>query len=424
MDLRTVARRLKLSADDVKALKLGWASSQRRMPKDGIPFLSAGFVAGACREIGLSEEAAEMAATACSRIAGNDAVEAFFWYCHKSLYGDRQHWHDDDRSWPSLSKALGDDARMFNLLVLLSGVPRMREWNQAHSVPSEVVRETLSDIVGGLEWRRHRDSGRGLGLRIHDVAWFANFVRGDLYRLGRLQFQFGSFYCRVRVFRHSSGAVLALCDEGVHFDQSNLRVSHHHRNDSGVWATELTIEDEHITGHPVLPAGQVLARKVSLPTAEWRQVLAHDDPALNIHMPGGRPLAHDECGESFRRAIEFFPRHFPERPFVGFCCESWLLDGQLEDLLPPTSNMVRFQRDVYLVPAVMDNHELLRTVFHGPLEDLANAPRETSLQRAIVERLERGEKLIPRAGGCFLLPEDLNWGAEVYRRQELDGFLG
>jgi len=40
-----------------------------------------------------------------------------------------------------------------------------------------------------------------------------------------------------------------------------------------------------------------------------------------------------------------------------------------------------------------------------------------------VARLEKGEKLKPRAGGCFLLPHDLNWGAEVYRSQDLERFL-
>ena len=30
-------------------------------------------------------------------------------------------------------------------------------------------------------------------------------------------------------------------------------------------------------------------------------------------------------------AMEFFPRHFPDRPFVAFCCESWLLDSQQDD---------------------------------------------------------------------------------------------
>jgi phage portal protein BeeE len=71
----------------------------------------------------------------------------------------------------------------------------------------------------------------------------------------------------------------------------------------------------------------------------------------------------------------------------------------------------------------MDSAELFRSVLHQREVDTTTAPRGTALQRAIVARLEKGEKLKPRAGGCFLLPDDLNWGAEVYRSQHLEQFL-
>jgi hypothetical protein len=162
---------------------------------------------------------------------------------------------------------------------------------------------------------------------------------------------------------------------------------------------------------------------VSLSAAEWRQVLAKDDPVLNLHIPGGSSLGHAECGESLRRAMEFFPRHFPERPFVAFTCGSWVLDGQLEELLPPTSNMVRFQREVHLFPLGLSPRNLLRQAFDGVPEDLEKAPRDTALQRAVLDHLDAGKQLSPVGGGCFLLPEDLEWGAEVYRRQRLSPLL-
>ena len=35
-----------------------------------------------------------------------------------------------------------------------------------------------------------------------------------------------------------------------------------------------------------------------------------------------------------------------------------------------------------------------------------------------------GQKLRPTGGGCFLLPEDFDWGGQVYRRQEIPWQLG
>ena len=129
-------------------------------------------------------------------------------------------------------------------------------------------------------------------------------------------------------------------------------------------------------------------------------------------------MAHDACGESVREALRFFPKYFPDKPFVAICCNSWLLNGQIEDLMPPNSNIVRFQREFYLHPIGMDGNVLLNAVFQRIPPNVAEAPRDTGFQRAIVDHVRGGGKLIPRAGGCFLLREDINWGSEVYRRQK------
>lgn len=419
MEFEKVMGALDIS-DGEKALRQGWDESQATLPADGVPFLTPGFVRDACRQIGFTDDIAESSVGVAERVSGSDALVALAWHCHRALFAHDHYSFEEVSSWPSLDATLDADADGFYLLVILSGVTKLREVNSAHSVPADVERETLGDVVRSLSSRRCRDASRHWGMHAHDVAWFANFVRGDLYRLGRLQFQFGKFYHDARAFRHTSGAVLALSENGIRYDLNGQQAG---SDGSGTWMAELAIGRDSVVGNPIVPTGQALPQKVTLSFAEWRQALGPRDPILNIHMPGGKPLTHDACGESFRRAVEFFPRHFPERPLVGFCCHSWLLDGQLEAMLPPTSNMVRFQRDVYLLPTDMDNAELSRSVLHQREIDPATAPRDTTLQRAIVERLERGEKLKPRAGGCFLLPEDLNWGAEVYRSQHLDQFL-
>ena len=55
----------------------------------------------------------------------------------------------------------------------------------------------------------------------------------------------------------------------------------------------------------------------------------------------------EACGESMRTALAFFPRHFPERlPAVAFVCSTWFFDAQYQQILPATSNIVRFQREL------------------------------------------------------------------------------
>ncbi|HXT34515.1 MAG TPA: hypothetical protein VN837_02965, partial [Chloroflexota bacterium] len=111
----------------------------------------------------------------------------------------------------------------------------------------------------------------------------------------------------------------------------------------------------------------------------------------------------------------FFSTHFPDRPLVAFACKSWLLDPLLDGLLPPGANLVRFQRQMYLVPLPGNQEDALEWVFDGKQANLAVAPRDTSLRRAVLIHIEKGGQL--RGGGCFLFPEDLPaWGTAMYRR--------
>jgi hypothetical protein len=174
------------------------------------------------------------------------------------------------------------------------------------------------------------------------------------------------------------------------------------------------------TGNPISPLGFAERRIVALPLNEWRLVLSPGDPVLNIHMPAGSPMDFDQCGESFGQALDFFLRHFPDRPFAAFACSSWLLDSQLDGPMPPTSNIVRFQRQVYLLPSPSGGGSTLERVFGSADVDLAAAPRDTALRRAVIEIVERGGHI--RSGRCVIFPEDLRtgaWGAERYRSQPL-----
>jgi hypothetical protein len=124
------------------------------------------------------------------------------------------------------------------------------------------------------------------------------------------------------------------------------------------------------------------------------------DVQLNTHIPERGPLDPTACDESFARAREFFPRHFPDEPVACFMCHSWLMDDQLANYLPADSNIVRFQRHFHLLPdepgahASVADGDILELVFHRahggpeiPANLLDELPRDTTLQRAYVAHL-------------------------------------
>ena len=113
---------------------------------------------------------------------------------------------------------------------------------------------------------------------------------------------------------------------------------------------------------------------------------------LSTHIPQSGPLTPAAVDDAFRRAIAFFAEHFPEHPTSEFYCSSWLLDPELAAVLPAGSNMVRFQQrwDRYGEAMPADADALFFVFARRGDVDLDQLPRETTLQRGIIDRLRSG----------------------------------
>ncbi len=415
MEWPEVARHLGLEPEG-SVLAEGWEVSRAQRPEGDIPFLRAAFVREACQAASLPPDLEAQALAAAGRLASHPVWSALAWHCHWCLFRQPGYPRANIPRWPLLDRLPPEDAGMFYLLVLLSGLPDLLALWRSRQIPQPVVRDTLEDILRwALEYRRVH----GLwGLTPRNISWLMNHFRGELYHLVRLQFAFGPFWGRLRAYRHRpSGRVVALSESGVRYRSTDGQVdgSGGVFDPDGGWTAEFHEDESHVTGHPISPRGFAVPKLVQLPKAEWQLVLQPGDPTLHLHIPAGRPLDFEECGASFTAALDFFPRYFPDRPFVAFCCGAWLLDTQLDGLLPPTANLVRFQREFYLFPIRSDGRSTLERVFGGVPTDLSTAPRDTTLRRAILDHLAAGGHL--RGGGCFLFPEDLAWGRQVYRSQ-------
>lgn len=116
-------------------------------------------------------------------------------------------------------------------------------------------------------------------------------------------------------------------------------------------------------------------------------------PVLGVHITDfGGPMSPDVCDRSIAQARKFFPRHFPEERYAVADCHSWLLDPQLADYLPPTSNVIRFQRRFRLVERTLEPNDdsTFLFVFGRPASEIDSLPRETSVQRALIDHVRAG----------------------------------
>lgn len=123
--------------------------------------------------------------------------------------------------------------------------------------------------------------------------------------------------------------------------------------------------------------------------------ISEGDPVLYVHIPATGKLDDAECAKSFKRALEFFPHHFPEHKFKAFVCDSWIMDPKLKKLLPERSSLILFQKRFQLIelPGGTDEQMWERVFPQGT--DLKDT---TSLQKAILEYYSTGGRLSYAAG--------------------------
>lgn len=206
--------------------------------------------------------------------------------------------------------------------------PLIRQWHRDRDIPDGISRRTLADL-GRQMTHQQRRQGRG-GLMIN-TTWLTRHFQGRLFQLGRLQFELAGL--------------------------------------------------GHTTSTEIRAAGTDLA-----PGA----------PTLVVHIPDYcGPMDPTSCADSFEAAHRFFGRHFPEHRPTVLTCYSWLLDPQLAEYLPEDSNIINFQqlftinqRHTRPIATDADTFEFVFGTTDVQRRD--RLPRHTSLQRALIEHVDRG----------------------------------
>ncbi|WP_234021462.1 acyltransferase domain-containing protein [Streptomyces sp. 142MFCol3.1] len=230
------------------------------------------------------------------------------------------------KSWepPTFPESAGALGRCFHVYVFIAVLPHVRAYHRERGIPEDVSRRTLADLGRHVAVHYRRAGTPGLLF----PWWIALHFHGELFQLGRLQFQ------RARLGRRTGRAV---AEAGL---------------DLG-------------PGDPCL----------SLHITDFRG-----------------PLTPAACDRSLALARDFFARHFPDERYEVAMCHSWLLDPQLKRYLAAESNIVRFQDRFALVhqDGTPDDGVPVGFVFGDPELPLETLPRRNSVERAIVDHLRAG----------------------------------
>ena len=385
-----------------------WEESAASVGRSRAVLLEADTVRRHAEFCGLTLEDAAHLVHVSQQVEEQPGLRLLVWHCYKLLFHHLD--YDQVNDWPSLESVLGESQGVFFLLAALGMVPLVQQKHISLGVDRAVTRATCQQIASFASNYR-RMSGGALGIPTKQLYWLRHYHAGRLFRIGRMEYMLKPFTGHIQVYRHrNSGRTVALSGDGAAYNAEG------YIDGTQEWTAALLKDDAATSGCPISPYGFALPGRVRLPLEEWDCVLQPDDWTLDMHIPAGGGMETEKCHRSMIEATAFFRRLCPERPFASITCNSWIFNNQLQDLRLSSHNLAAFQRELYLYPVSSSGRDGLWFIFFQDAFNSHQVPRETSLQRAVAEFLDRGH--VWRGGGMFFLTDDFDrFGSQVYRRQ-------
>jgi hypothetical protein len=370
------------------------------------PFLDPREIAHNCADAQLGEAATQTLLDFARRTAADPDLCTAAGAAHHCVYETREDYTAATRQADAM---FGAQAELLHALLILDSMRLVRQKHQQRGVPGDISRAINQRHA--VWWLRDAIDRRGyVGIPEWIPGWFRTVGSGELYRLGRLEFVLQAWDYPFRVYSNAhTQEVIVLAESGQPLTDDGYLVG------PATWTSTLNETADATIGVPISPRGYAMRQRVRLRHNEWQMVLGQGDTVLDIHVPGEGALTLGALRDAFDQAVSFFGHYYPQRPFVAYSCDSWLFSPQLEAMLAPDSNILRWQYEGYLLPSDDGSDSFLTFTFGAETIDLATAPQDTRLRRAVVAHLGRGGQL--RCGRYMLLRRDLpRFGSQSYRQ--------
>lgn len=299
---------------------------------------------------------------------------------------------------PYVAEVLGNEASLFYLHAALQRLPLTEQKYAERGLSEELFVETLRDI--GV-WVQNAYNLVGY-YALRNFSWIWRHLEARMFRLGGMQFMAAKFSGAVKGFYNAKeDAFMLLCREGMELRANGdmQGVCKKEKTADG-FVTEYEETEEYFIGNPVTPIGKGLNKQVKLKRDEWEKVLDKDDTLFEIHIPRDTAFDMESIKDSYSQAKEFFATYFPEVKSKGMVCHTWLFTPQLREMLSPSSNIVKFQKQFYLYPTAGSVSFLWNFVFNE-LTEVKDAQPDTSLRKKVLDYLKEDKEIFDM-NGVFL----------------------
>lgn len=264
---------------------------------------------------------------------------------------------------------------------------------RARSIPDAVIADSLREAdtqIGDYAALFGRP-----GCRIYG-EWLKLFLKGRIFRLGRLNFEMTVLPAGVRIFERE-GKLYPIPD-GIDLHPKGMGFGSAGMTDGTPIPARAEVFGDTVRGF--LPdalgectAGQTVLRGV-------RPVLSPADPVISVHIPTtGGSFSPNACDAAFALADAFFARCFPEFSYEFYFCHSWLMDKRLSLLLGRESNIGAFADRFTVWPGVSAGQGVFEYLYCcSPDTDPSALPEDSALRRAVKRHLLAGGHVYEKFG--------------------------
>lgn len=288
-------------------------------------------------------------------------------------------------------------------LHLYPAIPTLRnsvQFLRQRNVPEDVIADTMAEYDYCLKFCQ--DSMGYPAFNRGRLHWICCVIHNRLIRVGQLKYDMPRhFVSGVKVYENKAQEKLVL-SEGLTVHQSGRILGSAGAEDAeGSFLANLTETEGEITGYPVVN-GLVKKEPITISKEEWHLYIDSQDLFLRIHIPVGSSFDTESLEKTYIRTRQVMADCFPDYPYKGFYCTSWLMSADLRDILKPDSNILKFQEKFVRLPFQSSGKGLFSFVFGtSPDVDYTTLPEKTSLQRKAKEIYLNGG-YIHEGAGFFL----------------------
>ena len=287
-----------------------------------------------------------------------------------------------------------EEYNLFNFVCLIPSIENTFSNYKKRNVPDDIIKETLKVYDETLALYGAKN------IRNDSFCWLQRYVDCIILHIGALKHELRATNDPVYMLENKKTYERVLLFDGKEMNSAGLYYGTP-PVDSVSFVTEFIETDDAYIGNPVDSSGRCLNKIVVCKKDEYELLVKPRDMFLNVHIATNADLSKEACDSSYKKAKEVFRLCFPEHDFKGFRCRSWLLSSELDGILKPTSNILRFKSEYNTYPLKTEGNDIFNFVFNRTFDNYNDIPEDTSLQRGIKQIYLSG-KYIYEYGGIRL----------------------